>query len=149
MEREVKCLFHSPIYFSEGAQSDLYDYNRISHKVISAKNYFLMGLYMGLGLLILLSLVLLLILDFLKLDNDDSEIDSMTYIFPMFRGVGLLILYLWGMAWNAYGFIKYRINFKLILDYGSHYSNPYQIMKRAGFFTLIFCLMLFLYLVGL
>lgn len=70
-------------------------------------------------------------------------------MFPMFRGVGLLILYLWGMSWNVYGFIKYKINFKLILEYGSHYSNPYQIMKRAGFFTLIFCLMLFLYLVGL
>ncbi len=150
MEREVKRLYHSPLYFSETAQSDLNDYTIItSKKVVSAKNYFLLGLYIGLGVIIFLSLILLVILDFVEFEKDDAQIGSMTYIFPMFRGVGLLILYLWGMAWNVYGFMKYKINFKLILEYGAHFSNPFQIMKRAGFFTLIFCLMLFLYLVGL
>jgi hypothetical protein len=72
-------------------------------------------------------------------------VDSMNYIFPMFRGIGLLILYLWGVAWNVYGFTKYRINHRLILEYGSHYSTHFQIMKRAGFFTLVFSLMLLIY----
>ena len=63
----------------------------------------------------------------------------------MFRGIGLLILYLWGVAWNVYGFTKYRINHRLILEYGSHYSTHFQIMKRAGFFTLVFSSMLLLY----
>ena len=60
----------------------------------------------------------------------------------------MLILYLWGMAWNVYGFIKFKINFKLVLRYGAHYSSPFEIMRRAGFFTLVFCFMLFLYLIG-
>jgi Kef-type K+ transport system membrane component KefB len=69
----------------------------------------------------------------------------MNYIFPMFRGVGLLILYLWGIAWNVYGFTKFRINYRLILEYGSHYSTHFQVMKRAGFFTLVFAVMLLVY----
>jgi hypothetical protein len=73
----------------------------------------------------------------------------MTYIIPMFRGVGLLILYIWGLSLNTYGFLAYKINFRIILEYGSHYSHPHQIMRRAGLLTLLFCLMLFLYLVGL
>jgi hypothetical protein len=73
----------------------------------------------------------------------------MVYIFPMFRGIGLLILYVWGMAWNVYGFLKFKINFRTVLEYGSHYSNPFEIMKKAGFFTLAFCLLLFAYLIGL
>jgi hypothetical protein len=67
----------------------------------------------------------------------------------MFRGVGLLILYTWCGAFNVYGFLKYKINFRTILEYGSHFSNPYELMKKAGFFTLIFCIMLCSYLVGL
>lgn len=69
----------------------------------------------------------------------------MNYIFPMFRGVGLLIMYLWGMAWNVYGFNKFRINYRLILEYGEHYSTHFQIIKRAGFFTMVFSAMLLLY----
>lgn len=99
--------------------------------------------------MILVSLVILLILNFISFDYDENRIDSMNYIFPMFRGVGLLILYLWGMAWNVYGFTIYKINFRNILEYGSHYSTHFQIMKRAGFFTLVFALMMFLYLLGL
>ncbi len=100
-------------------------------------------------MIILVMLIVFLILDFFQIEFTGDNIDFMNYMFPMFRGVGLLILYLWGMAWNVYGFIKFKINFKLILRYGSHYSTPLQIMKRAGFFTLLFCLMLFIYLVGL
>lgn len=97
----------------------------------------------------IIALIILLVLNFISLPYDENKIGSMNYIFPMFRGVGLLILYLWGSAWNVYGFAAFKINFKNILEYGSHYSTHFQIMKRAGFFTLIFCLMLFLYLLGL
>lgn len=104
-----------------------------------------MGLYIGLGSITLIALILLLIFDLVELDYNENKVDSMNYIFPMFRGIGLLILYLWGVAWNVYGFTKYRINHRLILQYGSHYSTHFQIMKRAGFFTLVFSLMLLLY----
>lgn len=106
-----------------------------------------MGLYIGLGSITLMALFLLLIFGLVQLDYDENKVDSLNYIFPMFRGIGLLILYLWGVAWNVYGFTKFRINHRLILEYGSHYSTHFQIMKRAGFFTLVFSLMLLLYII--
>jgi uncharacterized membrane protein len=74
-----------------------------------------MGLYIGLGSVTILALIILLISDLVSLKYDEKRVDSMNYIFPMFRGVGLLILYLWGIAWNSYGFTKFRINYRLIL----------------------------------
>lgn len=74
-----------------------------------------MGLYIGLGSITLIALALLLIFDLVQLDYNENKVDSMNYIFPMFRGIGLLILYLWGLSWNVYGFTKYRINHRLIL----------------------------------
>ena len=115
----------------------------------SNTSYFFLGLYLGLAIFLFIALGLVLILNFLEFDLDDGHINSMTYIFPMFRGIGLLILYIWGTAWNIYSFLKYKVNFRAILEYGAHYSDPYDIMKRAGFFTLIFCIMLFAYLIGL
>lgn len=111
-------MFYSPIYYSEGSEEEVNSFARIvPNKEMSGSSYFLFGLYVGLGLVILIMLILLLILNFLQLGKEDS-INSITYVFPMFRGVGLLILYLWGIGWNVYGFIKYKINFKLVLKYG-------------------------------
>jgi hypothetical protein len=67
----------------------------------------------------------------------------------MFRGGLVFILYLWGLAWNVYGFTKFNINYKLIFKFDNHYSTYTQIMKRAGFFTLLFLVMFTLYLLGL
>jgi hypothetical protein len=91
----------------------------------SNSNYFFLGLYLGLGIFIFIALGLVLVLDVLEFDSDDGHINSMTYIFPIFRGIGLLILYVWGTAWNVYGFLKFKVNFRMILEYGSHYSNPF------------------------
>ena len=91
---------------------------------------------------------MLLAFDIVDLDYE-NRIDSMDYVFPMFRGVGLLILYLWGMAWNSYGFQQYKINYQLILEYGAHFSTPLSFVKRASFFTLVLFGMLLLYFVGL
>ncbi len=106
-------------------------------------------MYIGLGAVVMVVICLLLLLDFLEMPYDLENINSMVYMFPMLRGTGLLILYMWGTAWNVYGYIKCKVNFQLILNYGNHYSTYLQIMKRAGFFTLVFCLMLLSYLVGL
>lgn len=74
-----------------------------------------MGLYIGLGSVTLMALIILLIFDLVELVYNEEKVDSMNYIFPMFRGIGLLILYLWGVSWNVYGFTKFRINHRLIL----------------------------------
>lgn len=107
-----------------------------------------MGLYSGIAIIAVITTILLLALNLVNLDDMDG-IDSMVYVFPMFRGVGLLIFYLWGTAWNTYGFQKYRINYRLILEYGPHYSTTMSIMKRASFFTLLLFLMLLVYFLGL
>jgi hypothetical protein len=39
----------------------------------------------------------------------------MKYVFPMFRGVGLFIFYLWGMAFNVLVYNKFRISYRRIL----------------------------------
>lgn len=103
------------VFLNKDQENKLREFTRFSTKFTSTKNYFLLGLYIGLGAVIFISLVVLLVLNFITLAYDDKRIDSMNYIFPMFRGVGLLILYFWGMAWNVYGFAAYKINFKNIL----------------------------------
>ena len=107
-----------------------------------------MGLYIGLGSITLIALFILLIFNLVELDYDQNRLTSMNYVFPMFRGIGLLIMYLWTMAWNVHGYTTYRINHRLVLEYGSHYSTHFQIMKRAGFFTLVFSFMLLTYCIG-
>lgn len=87
----------------------------MAKKTESHKNHFLMGLYIGLGSITLFTLIILLIFDLIEFNYDVNRVTSMNYIFPMFRGIGLLILYLWGVAWNVYGFTKFRINHRLIL----------------------------------
>jgi hypothetical protein len=66
----------------------------------------------------------------------------------MFRGIGLFILYMWGCSWNVWGFTNYGVNYRLILKMGIHYSAYIQIMKRAGFFTMVLLIMVILYLTG-
>lgn len=72
-------------------------------KETSKKSYCLIGFYSGIAIVAILTIILLLAFNLVEIDYD-NRIDSMNYVFPMFRGVGLLILYLWGMAWNSYGF---------------------------------------------
>ena len=103
---------------------------------------------MGLATLMVLVMFGFLLSDWLIVNYDDTDEDSMIYIFPIFRGVGLFILYFWGCAWNIYGFNKFKVNYRFILDYGSHYSTYFQIMKRAGFFTMVFIFMLLFYFIG-
>jgi hypothetical protein len=71
----------------------------------------------GIGLITILTILLLFGFGFVKLNYEDS-VDSMNFVFPIFRGIGLFILYLWGMAWNVYGFTKNGVNFPLVLEYG-------------------------------
>jgi hypothetical protein len=63
----------------------------------------------------ILAVCLLLIFQLVKIVEDDNRIDSMKYVFPMFRGIGLFIFYLWGMAFNVFVFNKFRISYRRIL----------------------------------
>jgi hypothetical protein len=96
----------------------------------------------------IVAVCLLIFFHLVQVVEEDNRIDSMKYVFPMFRGVGLLIFYLWGQACNVYVFNKFRISYRRILEYGHHYSTAFIIMKRASFFTLLFFAMLMIYFIG-
>lgn len=117
-------------------------------KETSKKDFFLTGMFIGLTLLTVIAMIGLLFTDLIDIHEDNAKADSFIYIFPAFRGIGLFILYLWGNAWNVYGFSKFNVNYRFILEYGSHYSTFYQLVKRAGFFTLVYIGAFLFYMIG-
>jgi hypothetical protein len=46
-------------------------------------------------------------------------------IFPIFRGSGLLISYMFLYGWNVYCWKLFKINYKLIFNFNNHYSDYY------------------------
>ncbi len=141
-------LYKKLVYFDERKTNKLESLAEIKSKPTSPKTYVLVGLYAGMSLVAILAVCLLLAFDLVHIVEKDERVDSMKYVFPMFRGVGLFIFYLWGMAWNVLVFNKFRISYRRILEYGHHYSTAFIIMKRAAFFTLLFFSMLMLYFIG-
>lgn len=55
------------------------------------------------------------------LDVDGNQI--FTEIFPIFRGIGLIIMFLWLLALNVYVWTSYHVNYKLIFRFNYHYSQ--------------------------
>jgi hypothetical protein len=74
-------------------------------------------------------------------DLSVDEDDSLRSVFPMFRGVGLLILYVWVLAWNVFVWSTFNINYKLIFEFNYHSSTFSEILTRASIFTAILLLM--------
>lgn len=107
-----------------------------------------MGLFIGFALLLLLVMVLSFILDIFEPDSWSTSAQAFKYIFTMFRGIALFILYMWGLSWNIWGFTNCGVNYRLILKMGTHYSTYIQVMKRAGFFTMVLLIMVIFYLTG-
>lgn len=48
-------------------------------------------------------------------------------ILPIFRGLILIILYIWLLAWNVYGWTAYHVDYKLIFNFNYHYSRLSQV----------------------
>jgi len=59
------------------------------------------------------------------IDVDEDQVFK--EIFPIFRGIGLIILYLLLLAWNVYGWTKYHVNYKLVFRFNHHYSQFSQV----------------------
>ena len=55
--------------------------------------------------------------------NLSSDDEKFKYGFPLFRGIGIIIAYIWLLAWNVYGWTKYNVNYKLVFDFNYHYSQ--------------------------
>jgi hypothetical protein len=76
-------------------------------------------------------------------ENDNTLFKD---IFPIFRGIGLIILYNMLLAWNVYGWSKYQVNYKLIFQFGNHASDINDILTRGAFFSVIFLIMFMWYI---
>jgi len=60
------------------------------------------------------------------IDVDENRVFK--EIFPIFRGSGLIILYLLLLAWNVYGWTKFNVNYKLVFRFNHHYSQFSQVV---------------------
>lgn len=117
---------------------------RISQgRLISQSESFYFGLFLGIALILIFLICLLAWYGDLDVDDDALFKD----VFPMFRGIGAFILYIWLLAWNVYGFTTANINYKLILGFNHHFSQISEILKRAAFFTMLFLLMFLWYII--
>ena len=79
------------------------------------------------------------------IDPDDEE--TFKYIFPMFRGAVFIIIYIWLLAWNVYGWTRYYVNYKRIFKFNHHFSSVKEILKRGTVFSSVFLLMFIWYIV--
>ena len=75
----------------------------------------LVGLYIGMAIVLIVAVCLLFLFDLVQPIKDTKRIDSLYFIIPMFRGIGLFIFYLWGMAINVFIFNNFRVSYRRIL----------------------------------
>jgi hypothetical protein len=87
--------------------------------LISRNETFWFGLFFGFSALLIIAISLLFWDE--GLDVDGNEL--FPKIFPIFRGVGLMIIYVWLLAWNVYVWTSYHVNYKLIFRFNYHYSQ--------------------------
>ena len=58
-------------------------------------------------------------------------------VFPIFRGFFLICFFLWMVGWNVYIWNKFHINYKLCFRFTSSSSTLYEVLNRAGLFSLL------------
>ncbi|CAD8094817.1 unnamed protein product [Paramecium primaurelia] len=58
--------------------------------------------------------------------------------FPMFRGIGLMILYYWSLIFCVYCWIKGNVGYRSIFNFQYHSSSINQLIKRAALITLLY-----------
>jgi len=80
-----------------------------------------------------------------SIDPDDD--DTFRYIFPMFRGSGFIVLYIWCLGWNVYTWTRYHINYKKIFQFNYHASTPTEILMRGTFFSSISLIIFIWYII--
>ena len=91
--------------------------------MISKNETFWFGLFSGFTALLLILIILL----WVEEGHDVDEDKALKEIFPMFRGMGIIVAYMGLLAWNVYGWTKYNVNYKLIFRFNHHYSQLSQV----------------------
>jgi hypothetical protein len=111
-------------------------------RLVSDKEFFFFGFFLGLCGSIIVVMFALAWIGGLSAD-DDALFKT---VFPVFRGMGILIIYLWLLCWNVYVWTNYNINYKLIFKFSFHYSTLSEILRRSAVFTAVFLSMFLWYI---
>ena len=140
---EIEKIFFNNFFekYSNKSIQILKDY--INPRYFTQTQSFYLGFFSGI-LFLLLSSCYLISYDY-NIDMDDDY--HFKSIFPMFRGYGIICLYLWLLGLNVYAWNVFNINYKLCFDFKSHYSNVISIFQRAAVFSSVFVLMILFYMI--
>ncbi|CAD8116160.1 unnamed protein product [Paramecium sonneborni] len=105
------------------------------YKGFTRKEQLLIGLYLGVSFCLLLYII-----------SRRNQLNNNFYqnqfyydlYFPMFRGIGLMILYYWSLIFCVYCWIKGHVGYRSIFNFKHHSSSINQLIRRAAFITLLF-----------
>lgn len=134
------CKYFNKIY-NNNAIKELKRY--VDSSEFNYTQIYIFGLFSGLIFMIIL-LSVIIMLNY-KIDMDDDL--QFSKIFPVFRGVIILTLYLSFLCLNVYIWNKNNINYKLCMKFTSHYSTLADQLKRVAIFCFITSLMILFYLI--
>jgi hypothetical protein len=104
----------------------------------------LLGLWVGISISILAAIIGIIQINNLDLQNNFKFARD----FPTWRGIAMLIFYLWILAFNVYMFEEYKITHRTIFMFDDqHYSSSFSMFKVAGFHTSLYLICFFLYII--
>lgn len=105
-----------------------------------------MGFGVGASLIVLG--ILIFIIQYKNLNVENNSVFARD--FPVWRGIGIFILYIWVLAFDLYFFEKYKISHRLTFHFNDHhYSTSAEIFKLAGVYTTIFLAGFLIYLLAI
>lgn len=68
------------------------------------------------------------------------------FFFPSCRGIILLIIYYWSLAYLVWQWNKWKINYTQIFEFNHHFSTLNEILQRVMLLTAYFLLILLVYI---
>ena len=88
------------------------------NKSISLKESLFFGVFLSCILL-----AMILVMGMMELNNLSIEKSDLSYLFPAFRGIFMIVMYNWLLGFNIAIWNKFNINYKEILKFNTHYSK--------------------------
>ena len=143
LKQELENLYLDNFYNIHTKEQGKAELNKITHgRFTSHLENFLNGMFLGFSTLLM---VVIIILGFEGgLDPDCDE--NFYYVFHSYRGFALVLIYMWFLAWNVYGWSSYYVNYRNVFGFNYHYSTLSEIVKRTSIFTTILMLTLLWYI---
>lgn len=106
----------------------------------------LLGLWIGVSSSLLILLIVLIAINNISLSTDNR----FSRDFPVWRGIAIIIFYVWILGFNIYMYEQYKITHRLIFNFNDHhYSKSVEIFKFAGLHSSLFLILFLLYVLDL